>query len=96
MGTKHNKHSSEFKFRVALAALRGDKTITQLCNEFKVAPSVIHRWKSMVQKLGPKIFEEKSLAMDLTEVHEQEKAKLYQQIGQLVTERDFFKKALSY
>lgn len=43
MSKKRKNHSNEFKFKVALAALKGNKTISQLCTEYQLAPSVIHR-----------------------------------------------------
>jgi len=88
------KHSNEFKFKVALAALKGNKTITQLCNEYQLAPSIIHRWKTIVQSMGAKLFSENSVNMNIIANHEAEKAKLYQQIGQLTVEHDFLKKTL--
>lgn len=88
------KYSNEFKFKVALAALKGNKTITQLCNEYQLAPSVIHRWKTIVQTMGTSLFSENSANMNIVANHEAEKAKLYQQIGQLTVEHDFLKKAL--
>jgi transposase-like protein len=96
MGTKHKTYSNEFKFKVALAALKGNKTISQLCTEYKLVPSVINRWKATLQQFGPKIFDEKSASINITEIHEKEMAKLYQQIGQLIVERDFLKKTLPY
>lgn len=96
MGTKHRTYSNEFKFKVALAALKGNKTISQLCLEFKLVPSVINRWKATLQQCGPKIFNEKPADLNITELHERETAKLYQQIGQLTVERDFLKKTLNY
>lgn len=96
MGVKHKTYSNDFKFKVALAALKGNKTLTQLSSEYKLVPSVINRWKTTLQQCGPRIFSENSSAINLTEIHEKELAKLYQQIGQLTVERDYLKKALNY
>lgn len=98
MGTKHKSYSHEFKFKVALAALKGNKTISQLCNEYQLAPSVVQRWKTLLQTLGPNLFKENSTGINLhnfSAAHEAEKAKLYQQIGQLTVEHEFLKKALN-
>lgn len=94
MSNKRKTYSNEFKFKVALAALKGNKTITQLCGEYQLAPSVIQRWKTLLQTMGPKLFNENAINTNLAAVHEAEKAKLYQQIGQLTVEHDFLKKAL--
>lgn len=37
------KHSKELKFKVAMAALKGDKTVNEICKEFGVAPSLVHK-----------------------------------------------------
>ncbi len=94
MGNKRKNYSNEFKFKVALAAMKGNKTITQLCSEYKLAPSVIHRWKALLQDMGPKLFNENAKTLDLIAAHEAETARLYQQIGQLTVEHDFLKKTL--
>lgn len=96
MGIKHKTYSNEFKFKVALAALKGNKTISQLCSEHQLAPSVIQRWKTLVQTLGPNLFSESSTNINsVSAIHEAEKAKLYQQIGQLTVEHEFLKKVLN-
>lgn len=95
MGSKHKTYSNDFKFKVALAALKGNKTISQLCNEYQLAPSVIQRWKTLVQTLGPNLFNENANNINsVSAAHEAEKAKLYQQIGQLTVEHEFLKKSL--
>lgn len=63
---------------VALAALKGNKTISQLCNEYQLAASVIQPWKTLVQILGPNLFNEKANNINsFSAAHEAEKAKLY-------------------
>lgn len=41
MRNKHKTYSNEFKFEVALAAFKGNKIISQLCNEYQLAASVL-------------------------------------------------------
>lgn len=48
----------------------------------------------MLQTTWPKLFSENNANLNITNIHEAEKAKLYQQIGQLTVEHDFLKKAL--
>ena len=45
--------------------------------------------------MGPKLFKENNTTMNISAAHEIEKAKLYQQIGQLTVEHEFLKKALA-
>lgn len=93
MSKKHKSYSDEFK--VALDTLKGNKTLSQLSTEYQLAPSVIQRWKTLVQTMGPKLFSQNINNMSISATHEAEKAKLYQQIGQLTVEYEFLKKALS-
>ena len=54
--TRRN-HSSTFKAKVALAALKGDKTITQIADQFDVHASQIAQWKEQLQARAIDIFE---------------------------------------
>ena len=87
MKQKRMKHSPAFKARVALAAIKGDRTVAELASRFEVHPSQIHAWKKALLKGAGQVFEVGG--------NQQEKEKeslipqLYQQIGQLKVEVDF-------
>ena len=50
MGIKRKQHSAEFKARVAMAALSGEKTLAELAAEFGVHPTMISNWKQELVK----------------------------------------------
>ncbi len=62
------QHSSEFKARVALAAIRGDKTLAELSSEYGTHPNQISRWKQEALENFSKVFEgNKQTSKDLKE-----------------------------
>jgi transposase-like protein len=84
-------HDAILKFKVALAALTG-QPITDICKQYEVAESLVHKWKKQLKDNGTVIFSQKAKKQE--ESHEAEVAKLYQRIGQLITELDFLKKVV--
>ncbi|MDR2761193.1 MAG: hypothetical protein LBB88_01175 [Planctomycetaceae bacterium] len=89
MVKKRVNYSSSFKSKVALAAFKQDKTISQLSSHFKVHPTIISKWKSQLLERVDEIFIDgrKSKKSD-----EPDTDQLYQQIGQLKVELDWLKK----
>ena len=85
--TKKTSYSNEFKFKVALEALRSQKTIAELVQEFNVASSLISKWKKQVLDSGSNIF---NSATKPTSTDNQEK-KLYEQLGRQAMEIDYLK-----
>ncbi len=53
MGTVRRRHSSEFKARVALEAVKGQKTLNELASEFGVHPVQIAQWKRQLVEASP-------------------------------------------
>jgi transposase-like protein len=90
MGTVRRRHSSEFKAKVALEAIKGQKTLNELATEFGVHPVQIAQWKRQLVEASPATFEggggHKERAQEA--LIEQ----LYQQIGQLKVEVDWLRK----
>ena len=56
MGVKRKQHSSEFKARVAMAALSREKTLAELSVEFGVHPTMISNWKQELVKRAGELF----------------------------------------
>jgi transposase-like protein len=90
MSSKRRQHSGEFKARVALAAIRGEKTVNELATEYEVHPVQITQWKRALQEEAPRLFSSHRGRHEKEE--EALKASLYQQIGQLKVELDWLKK----
>ena len=84
-------HSPEFKAKVALAAVKGEKPLTELAEQFDVHPNQITQWKRQAVENLAKAFDDR--ASDAQVGREAEVTKLHAKIGQLVVERDFLAKA---
>ena len=76
MSHKRRQHSGEFKARVALAAIRGEKTVNELALEYGVHPVQISQWKRAVQDEVPRILSSRRGRREKEE--EELKAALYQ------------------
>lgn len=87
------KHSNEFKLKVALAAIKEDKTMAELCQQFNLHKSVIGRWKKQLLENGALVFREPENSSRGT-ASQCEIEKLHAKIGELVIERDYLKKVL--
>lgn len=91
MRQPRRKHSAAFKAKVALAALRGDKTLAELAAQFEVHANQIVQWKKELESSAVDIFDSRGTAV---RNHEGEVAQLHAKIGELTMERDFLSKAL--
>ena len=82
-------HSSEFKAKVALAALKSDKTIIELSEQFEIHPNQITEWKKLLQENAAIAFGEKR-----GKGNEPDIQRMQAKIGQLILENDFLETAL--
>ena len=87
---KGKRHSGQFKFKVALEAAKGAKTLAELASEFGLHPSQISEWKGHLMAEGVNLF----ASMTAQQRREQESLQtdLYEQIGRLQMELEFLKK----
>jgi transposase-like protein len=85
-------HNSEFKARVALAALREDKTQGQLATQFQIHSIQINQWKKVAKTRLPELFERPSAKGAKTNDAIPE-SELFEQIGRLKMELEFLKKS---
>ncbi len=91
MSTKgRNSYSREFKSKVALAAVKGQKTSNELVTEFGVHVSQINLWKKQLLEALPAVFSLRSGRQESE--FEAERDLLYRQIGKLQVEVDWLKK----
>jgi putative transposase len=90
MAAKRKTHTAAFKAQVALAALKGDKTVAELAGQHAVHPTLIHAWKKQLLAGAEEVFgrppgADDKAAQDLQSV-------LYAEIGRLKVELDWVKK----
>lgn len=92
MSNKRKQYNPQFKAKVALDAVRGQKTVPELASQYSLHPTVINNWKRQLLEKAGTLFE--SGTSHSTEVVSQDDqiAELYRQIGQLKVERDFLEK----
>jgi transposase-like protein len=83
-------HSPAFKAQVALAALRDDKTMAELCKEYEVHSSQILDWKRQLLEGAADVFGAGSRVLPPVDL-----APLHAKIGQLALENDFLERALT-
>ena len=90
MTTKRKQYSNDFKFKIALEAIKGVKTVSQLASEYNVHPTQIGTWKKQLVQQGNTLFTRPN---DQQQREQQDKeAALYEQIGRLKMELEWLKK----
>lgn len=92
MSRKRRVLGSKFKAKVALAAIRGDKTLAQLTSQFDVNANQISAWKSKLLTDASELFEDGRKRRQREEVNDEE---LFAQIGRLKMELEWLKKKAS-
>jgi putative transposase len=90
MAGKRKKHTAAFKAQVALAALKGDRTINELAGQFGVHPTLIHTWRKHLLQGAEALFAHGAKAAEADA--EAAQAELFEQIGRLKMELEWLKK----
>lgn len=91
MKRKRRNHLPGFKAKVALAALKGDKTLAELADQFDVHPNQINEWRRQLLENADAIF---GSQQDKQKLDEAQLKDLHAKIGQLTLENDFLAKVL--
>lgn len=86
------KHSTEFKAKVALVAIKGEQTIQEIAQKYEVHPNQITQWKKHLLDNATSAFEKADRKTSDEKESERKEEKLFSQIGKLKVENDFLKK----
>ena len=89
---KRRNHDTDFKVRVALEAVKGERTVSELAAEYGVHPTMIHQWKKALLDGAADIFERGG--KKTTEVDEETLRALHAKIGELAVANDFLSRKL--
>ena len=89
MPRTRKQHTAAFKAQVALAAVKGDRTVNELAGQFGVHPTLIHGWKKLLLAGAQTVFSTGAKPSGPTE---DPQAELYEQIGRLKMELEWLKK----
>lgn len=87
---QRKSYTTEFKVKVALEAIKGQRTINEIATHYSVHPNLVTQWKKQAVASLPDVFSTKRERV--AEEEEALKAKLYQEIGQLKVALDWLKK----
>lgn len=93
MSNQRKRHNTEFKTKVAIAAIRQDKTTNELTAEYGVHATQIHSWKKQALAMIPQAFSRQTSRVQRD--HAAEVNELHRQLGQVIAERDWLKKKSS-
>ena len=87
---KRKRRSAEFKFKVALEAAKGTKTLSELAQEYQLHPSQISEWKRRLLTEGVSVFNTRNARQQREQAAME--TQLYEQIGRLKMELEWLKK----
>jgi len=89
MKKNRTRHKEEFKAKVAIEALKEQRTISEIAGQYQIHPNQVTKWKNQLMQGAAAIFEDGRTKKKEDKPSEE---RLYQQIGQLQVELDWLKK----
>ena len=92
MSKKRKQYSASFKSKVALAALKGDQTTSEIAARFQIHPTMVSTRKRRLLENAPDLFEGKKRSGKQSSEHSFDE--LYREIGRLTVENDFLSRKL--
>jgi putative transposase len=84
-------HTPAFKAQVALAALKGDRTLSEIAAHYQVHVKLVQAWKKQMAEQAATVFSNSVKPVSLKDA-EDKQAELFEQIGRLKVELDWVKK----
>lgn len=90
--SKRKQHHPEFKAKVALEALKGEQTVSELASRFGVHPTMIHAWKKALLEGASGVFERGG--QKVPQIDEDRVKELHAKIGELAVANDFLSRKL--
>jgi len=90
MRRSRKQYSAELKAKIALEAIKGLRTVSEIAGAYEVHPTQVTQWKKQALEQLPEVFSDRRGRVEKAD--EELKAQLYQQIGQLKVELDWLKK----
>jgi transposase len=92
MSRKRKQYSPQFKAKVAIDAIRGQKTTAELASQYDIHPTMINNWKRDLLDKASELFDNGKTTNQIQAETQAQIDELYRQIGQLTVERDFLAK----
>lgn len=92
MPKTRKNHSPSLKAKVAIEAIKGQRTTAEIAQMFSVHPNLVGNWKKLAIELLPEVFTPQTA--QARPAVDREKEELYRQIGQMKVEMDFLKKTI--
>jgi transposase-like protein len=91
--TQHRHFGKDFKAKVAIEAIKGEKTLNEIASLYEVHPNQVSQWKKLALEKLPEVMAD-GRTPEARQVRPVDEEKLHQKIGQQAIEIDFLKKKL--